>query len=62
MLVRDEIEICNYNSQQFCYDAALGAGGYCRENARKAGVKGDGIGVLSVPMGATAAFLVRRHV
>ncbi len=41
-LVRDEIEVCNYSSQEICYKAALGAGGYCRENARRAGVTGDG--------------------
>jgi hypothetical protein len=41
-LVRDEIEVCNYSTQEICYNVAIGAGGYCRENARRAGVKGDG--------------------
>ena len=40
-LIRDENEICNYATIEGCYDIALVAGGYCRENAKRAGLKGD---------------------
>jgi len=40
-LVRDEIETCNYGSAEVCYDIALSAGGYCRENAQRSGLRGD---------------------
>jgi hypothetical protein len=40
-LIRDEVETCNYSSQLICDEAALNVGGYCRQNPRKAGLRGD---------------------
>jgi hypothetical protein len=40
-LVLDETENCRYGTAEACYSNAAKIGGYCRENARALGSRGD---------------------
>jgi len=40
-LVRDENSSCRFANADACYQAVARSGGYCQENFRAAGVKGD---------------------
>jgi hypothetical protein len=40
-LVLDEVENCRYGTAEACYSRAAAFGGYCRENARALGLRGD---------------------